>query len=82
VRRVSGTSTSSAKIGFNPSMILDACSLRVSRPGGLLISRAGSAQRMGAAGAPDRPDASGRRPDSCTGSRYTAPGACQNNHVE
>jgi hypothetical protein len=82
VRRVSGTSTSSAKIGFNLSMILDACSLRVSRPGGLLISRAGSAQRMGAAGAPDRPDASGRRPDSCTGSRYTAPGACQNNHVE
>jgi hypothetical protein len=69
VRRLSGISTSSANIGFNLSTILDACSLNISRPGGLLMSRAASAQRMGAAGAPDRPDANGRRPDSCTGSR-------------
>jgi hypothetical protein len=33
---------------------------------GLLIWRAASAQRMGAAGAADRPDASRRRPDSCS----------------
>jgi hypothetical protein len=49
---------------------------------GVLISGAGSAQGMGAAGSSEGPEASPRRPDSCTWVLVKRFGACPNNHVE